>query len=57
MATKEGRVIWQGEGLKFTGVVPSGASDNGNTYNSGVSNPRTFTRVRRCVMVDNLRIY
>ena len=26
MATKEGRVIWQGEGLKFTGVVPSGAS-------------------------------
>ena len=23
----------------------------------GVTNPRTFTRVRRCVMVDNLRIY
>jgi aldehyde dehydrogenase len=23
----------------------------------GISNPRTFTRVRRCVMVDNLKIY
>src|ERR1700722_6935611 len=23
----------------------------------GITNPRTFTRVRRCVMVDNLRIY
>ena len=23
----------------------------------GVTNPKTFTRVRRCVMVDNLRIY
>ena len=31
MATKEGRVIWQGEGLHFTGVVPSGAS---LTFNS-----------------------
>ncbi len=31
MATKEGRAIWQGEGLKFTGTVPSGAS---LTFNS-----------------------
>ena len=23
----------------------------------GVTNPKTFCRVRRCVMVDNLRIY
>ena len=26
MATKEARVIWQGEGLRFTGRVPSGAT-------------------------------
>mgnify|MGYP001218881800 CR=1 FL=1 len=31
MATKEGRAIWQGEGMKFTGMVPSGAS---LTFNS-----------------------
>ncbi len=31
MAMKEGRAIWQGEGLKFTGTVPSGAS---LTFNS-----------------------
>jgi len=23
----------------------------------GITTPKTFTRVRRCVMVDNLRIY
>ena len=27
------------------------------TTGEGVTNPKTFTRVRRCVMVDNLRIY
>lgn len=27
------------------------------TTGEGISNPRTFTRTRRCVMVDNLRIY
>jgi len=27
------------------------------TTGEGITNPRTFTRVRRCVMVDNLRIY
>ena len=38
-----------GEGyLSFSIATPTG---------EGVSNPRTFTRVRRCVMVDNLRIY
>jgi aldehyde dehydrogenase len=38
-----------GEGyLSFSIATPTG---------EGVSNPRTFTRVRRCVMVDKLRIY
>jgi aldehyde dehydrogenase len=38
-----------GEGyLSFSIATPTG---------EGVSNPRTFTRARRCVMVDNLRIY
>ena len=38
-----------GEGyLSFSIATPTG---------EGVSNPRTFTRVRRCVLVDNLRIY
>jgi aldehyde dehydrogenase len=38
-----------GEGyLSYSIATPTG---------EGVSNPRTFTRVRRCVMVDNLRIY
>ena len=38
-----------GEGyLRFSIATPSG---------EGITNPRTFTRVRRCVMVDNLRIY
>jgi aldehyde dehydrogenase len=38
-----------GEGyLSFSVATPTG---------EGVTNPRTFTRVRRCVMVDNLRIY
>jgi aldehyde dehydrogenase len=38
-----------GEGyLSFSIATPTG---------EGISNPRTFTRVRRCVMVDNLRIY
>jgi aldehyde dehydrogenase len=38
-----------GEGyLSFSIATPTG---------EGVSNPRSFTRVRRCVMVDNLRIY
>lgn len=38
-----------GEGyLSFSIATPTG---------EGVSNPRTFTRVRRCVMVDNLKIY
>ncbi len=38
-----------GEGyLSFSIATPTG---------EGVSNPQTFTRVRRCVMVDNLRIY
>ena len=27
------------------------------TTGEGITNPRTFTRTRRCVMVDNLRIY
>jgi len=27
------------------------------TTGEGITNPQTFTRVRRCVMVDNLRIY
>lgn len=27
------------------------------TTGEGVTNPKTFTRIRRCVMVDNLRIY
>ena len=27
------------------------------TTGEGISNPATFTRTRRCVMVDNLRIY
>ena len=38
-----------GEGyLSFSIATPTG---------EGVTNPKTFTRVRRCVMVDNLRIY
>jgi aldehyde dehydrogenase len=38
-----------GEGyLSYSIATPTG---------EGVSNPRTFTRVRRCVMVDQLRIY
>lgn len=38
-----------GEGyLSFSIATPTG---------EGVTNPATFTRVRRCVMVDNLRIY
>ena len=27
------------------------------TTGEGITNPQTFTRTRRCVMVDNLRIY
>jgi aldehyde dehydrogenase len=38
-----------GEGyLSFSIATPTG---------EGITNPKTFTRVRRCVMVDNLRIY
>ncbi|MBG86639.1 MAG: aldehyde dehydrogenase EutE [Verrucomicrobiales bacterium] len=38
-----------GEGyLSFSIATPTG---------EGVTNPKTFTRVRRCIMVDNLRIY
>jgi aldehyde dehydrogenase len=38
-----------GEGyLSFSVATPTG---------EGITNPKTFTRVRRCVMVDNLRIY
>jgi len=38
-----------GEGyLSFSIATPTG---------EGVTNPKTFARVRRCVMVDNLRIY
>jgi len=38
-----------GEGyLSYSIATPTG---------EGVTNPRTFTRVRRCVMVENLRIY
>jgi aldehyde dehydrogenase len=38
-----------GEGyLSYSIATPTG---------EGVTNPTTFTRVRRCVMVDNLRIY
>lgn len=38
-----------GEGYpSFSIATPTG---------EGVTNPKTFTRVRRCVMVDNLRIY
>ncbi len=38
-----------GEGyLSYTIATPTG---------EGVTNPRTFTRVRRCTLVDNLRIY
>ncbi|HEX3625818.1 MAG TPA: aldehyde dehydrogenase family protein [Verrucomicrobiae bacterium] len=38
-----------GEGyLSFSIATPTG---------EGVTNPRTFTRVRRCVLVDQLRIY
>jgi aldehyde dehydrogenase len=38
-----------GEGyMSYTIATPTG---------EGVTNPRSFTRVRRCVMVDNLRIY
>lgn len=38
-----------GEGyLSYTIAAPTG---------EGVTNPLTFTRTRRCVMVDNLRIY
>jgi aldehyde dehydrogenase len=27
------------------------------TTGEGICNPRTFTRVRRCAMIDNLRIF
>jgi aldehyde dehydrogenase len=38
-----------GEGyLSYSIATPTG---------EGITNPRTFTRIRRCVMVDNLRIY
>ena len=38
-----------GEGyLSYSIATPTG---------EGISNPRTFMRVRRCVMVDNLKIY
>ncbi|MCD6339515.1 MAG: aldehyde dehydrogenase EutE [Verrucomicrobia bacterium] len=38
-----------GEGyMSYSIATPTG---------EGVTNPKTFTRVRRCVMVDNLRIY
>jgi aldehyde dehydrogenase len=38
-----------GEGyLSYSVATPTG---------EGVTNPKTFCRVRRCVMVDNLRIY
>jgi aldehyde dehydrogenase len=38
-----------GEGyLSYSIATPTG---------EGITNPKTFTRVRRCVMVDNLRIY
>lgn len=38
-----------GEGyLSYSVATPTG---------EGITNPRTFCRVRRCVMVDNLRIY
>ncbi len=38
-----------GEGyLSYSIATPTG---------EGVTNPQTFTRVRRCVMVDNLKIY
>jgi aldehyde dehydrogenase len=38
-----------GEGyLSFSVATPTG---------EGITNPKTFCRVRRCVMVDNLRIY
>ncbi len=38
-----------GEGyLSYSIATPTG---------EGVTNPKTFTRVRRCVMVDNLKIY
>ncbi|HEX3797552.1 MAG TPA: aldehyde dehydrogenase family protein [Verrucomicrobiae bacterium] len=38
-----------GEGyLSYSIATPTG---------EGVTNPRTFTRTRRCVMVDNLKIY
>ena len=38
-----------GEGyLSFSIATPTG---------EGITNPKTFTRIRRCVMVDNLRIY
>ena len=37
-----------GEGyLSYTIATPTG---------EGVTNPRTFTRIRRCVMADHLRI-
>jgi aldehyde dehydrogenase len=48
------------------GASPTGLGLGGEGYLSysiatptgeGITNPRTFTRVRRCVMVDNLRIY
>jgi aldehyde dehydrogenase len=38
-----------GEGYaSFSIATPTG---------EGITTPRTFTRIRRCVMVDNLRIY
>jgi aldehyde dehydrogenase len=38
-----------GEGyLSYSIATPTG---------EGITTPKTFTRIRRCVMVDNLRIY
>ncbi|MBN2507019.1 MAG: aldehyde dehydrogenase [Verrucomicrobia bacterium] len=48
------------------GSCVAGLGDGGEGYSNfsiatttgeGIANPRTFCRVRRCVMVDNLRIY
>ena len=37
--------------------IPAPCGSIATPTGEGVTNPRTFTRVRRCVMVDNLRIY
>ena len=51
--------------LKENGACMAGLGGGGEGYGSfsiatptgeGVTSPMTFTRVRRCVMVDNLRI-